>query len=143
MALSLVLLLSLYLGNSSIIGHSKISSITLEKFKMDSSKALSLIETIEISDQDRIAKLVKAIDKPKNQKLEMDLDILIIYDRNYIITIHYKNGSELKLAVTFSSNPSQGNYVPSKIRIGDSFFDDSNVFLLSQDDVDLFSSIIN
>ena len=142
---SVALFLTLYsnLRSLTIIGHNPISSIIVERYEIDVSKTIRLIDTVAISDQARIAKLVKAIDKPKNQKLKEDIDMLVIYDRNYIVTINYKNGSNLKLAVTFLSASSQGGSIPDKIRIGDSFFDDSNVFLLSKGNVRLFTSIIN
>lgn len=142
---SIVLFLALYsnLRSLTIIGHNPISNITVERYEIDVSKTIRLIDTVVISDQVRIAKLVKAIDKPKDQKLEEDIDMLVIYDRNYIVTINNKNESDLKLAVTFLSTPSQGDSITDKIRIGDNFFDDSSVFLLSKDNVQLFTSIIN
>lgn len=144
-AVSIVLFLTLYSNFRSltIIGHNPISSITVERYEIDGSKTIRRIDTVVISDQARIAKLVKAIDKPKNQQLEEDIDMLVIYDRNYIVTINYKNGSDLKLAVTFLSTPSQDDSIPDKIRIGDNFFDDSNVFLLSKGNVQLFTSLLN
>lgn len=141
----IVLFVTLYSNFRSltIIGHNSISSITVERDEIDGSKTIRRIDTVVISDQARIARLVKAIDKPKNQKLEEDIDMLVIYDRNYIVTINYKNGSNLKLAVTFLSTLSQDDAIPDKIRIGDNFFDDSSVFLFSKDNVQLFASIIN
>lgn len=142
---TIVLLLAFYsyLGKDSIIGHNKIDRVIIEKYSIASKESVSLIDTIEILDQNRIANLVKALDKPKNQMLDTDLDMLVIYDRNYIVTIKYLNGSELKLAVTFGSIASKDTYAPSKIRIGESFFDDSNVFIMSKVDIDIFTKIID
>ena len=142
--LSFVIAFSLYsnLQNSRIIGFNRISSVHIEKFGIDEKMNFELIDSYEISDPSQIANLVRALNKPVKQKLTMDLSVLIFYDNNYKIRIAYQNGSELKLVVTFDAHPLQGEYAPSRVKVSENFFDDDNVYLLSEDDVTLFTSII-
>ena len=142
--LSFVIAFSLYsnLQNSRIINNSRISSVYIEKFGIDEKRNFKLVDSFEISDPSQIANLVRALNKPEKQKLTSDLDVLIFYDNNYMIRIVYQNGAEQKLSVTFDNNPSPSKYAPSRVKVSDNFFDDNNVYLLSEDDVTLFTSII-
>lgn len=143
LSLAFVFSLDSELSNSRIIGHNRIISVFVEKFDIDNQKNFKLVDSYEISDQSQIAWLVKILNKPVKQKLTAVLDILVFYDNNYIIRINYQNGSELKLVVTFDDIPSQSKYAPSRIKVSDNFFDDNNVYLLSEDDVASLSSIIS
>jgi beta-lactamase regulating signal transducer with metallopeptidase domain len=126
----------------SIIGKNRVSSISADKFEMDSQMNLVLVDSFVITDKAKINSLVIVLNKPIEQKLTMVLDISIFYGNNYFIKIRYEDESELTLAVTFETIPSQNIYSPGQLKVSDNFYDDNNVYLLTDDDVSALSSLL-
>lgn len=144
-SLSLIFIISISFqgSNSGMIPHKAISGIIIERYNVDQTLLFQHVDTMEISDPSKIAKLVRILDKKPSQKVSMKLDILILYKNNILITINFTDNSNLILAVRYQDHREQNDLAWNRLSVSGGFTDEHNLYELSEQDIVNFISAIS